>query len=146
MQRRGGGGIGGGPPIKNVGAIFIFYFYSVQGVGGAAARGYRGGGGLKIIGVQFYFYFFIVLLCARGKGSHHGRKATYLWTLSVWGGPPPMTLRTPEVYFLFFLHTLMERHIERCTPWHLALSVTRILNMHDIWEQVLSVLAPNIIC
>ena len=54
-----------------------------------------------------------------------------------------MTLWTPEVYFFFFLHTLMEMHIDRCAPWHLALLVTRILNMHDIWEQMLSVFSTK---
>ena len=33
--------------------------------------------------------------CGKGKGSHHRRKAVYLWTLSVHAlTPPPMTLWT----------------------------------------------------
>ena len=71
---RGGSGRGGigGAPYKKMGVqrFVIFFFYSVQGVGGAAL----GEGGVKVgvpykkMGVQFFLFFFFKL-CARGGGA-----------------------------------------------------------------------------
>ena len=62
------------------------------------------------------------------------------------GGPPPYdSMDTRGVLFFLPSYTPGNAYREVYTMAFSSIS-HRILNMHDIWEQVLSVLAPNIIC
>ena len=97
---------------------------------------------LPSVNVILFFFFFLIVLGQELEQSFITgdiqSRTNGLVREAITEEKQLMTLWTPEVYFFFFLHTLQKMHIERCTPWYLALSVTRILNMHDIWQQVLS--------